>query len=277
MRPRVAASIVVLGLVFGGEAAFVVACETGSPGDPGGKGTPLGDANELFEAAPGPPGPCTQIPMPDGGVVHMTGVVMEARRDGGPPQVIPNAMVSVEYGGLYVPWCDLSKASPYYVFGAITDDAGRFEIDVKEGLLGFHGFATNYLYSRVEPAFAADAATPVTLKLEPLQDQKKPTSTDAGFDKTTVDAGAMVTFTATLTTFDKGDPLSDENLLVEPTRSWSLELDPPSQGKKDNFPDGVWTRTFPAPSKPGTYTYWFSATTSQCITSDVITATLVVQ
>jgi hypothetical protein len=185
-------------------------------------------------------------------------------------------MVSIEYGGLYIPWCDLSKASPYYVFGAIADDGGRFELDVKDGLLGFHGFATNYLYSRSGP-IGADAATDVVLKLEPLQDQMKPTSTDAGFLSSTVDAGALVTFSATLKTYEKGDPLSDENILVEPTRAWTLELDPPSRGTKDNFPDGVWTRTFAAPSIPGTYTYFFTATSSQCLNSDVIKATLIVR
>src|SRR5215467_11461971 len=70
-------------------------------------------------------GPCTQIPMPDGGAMQVTGQVVQAG-DASPPKGIPNAQVAVEYGGLYVTWCDLSHASPYYVFGAYTDANGNF-------------------------------------------------------------------------------------------------------------------------------------------------------
>ena len=107
--------------------------------------------------------------------------------------------------------------------------------------------------------------------------QGKPSTTNVGFDKTTVAPGDRVTFSANIATWAPSDPLSDENVLVEPTRSWGLELDPPSVGKKDDFPDGLWTRSFTAPSAPGTYTYWFSSTTANCVTSDLMRVTLTVQ
>jgi hypothetical protein len=263
-----------------------VACESGTAASPFGAeaGSALGDGSAQT---------CNQLAMPDGGRVHVTGTVTQAIHDAGAPvKPIANAMVArrsragfrpaVEYGGLYVPWCDLGQASPYYVFGALSDDAGRFEIDVKEGSLGFHSFANDYLYTRA-PLDTATGRT-VVLEMEPLpKGQAQPTFADAHFDKTTVAPGEPVTFSATIATWDSGaarapsDPLSDENIIVEPTNSWGVELNPPASGQKDDFPDGLWKRTFPAPNAPGTYTYWFSATTSQCITSKLVSMTLKVE
>src|SRR5262249_21317033 len=107
--------------------------------------------------------------------------------------------------------------------------------------------------------------------------QAKPTVTNAGFVESTVDLGDRVTFTAQVQAGGPNDPLSDEILLVEPTPSWSVELNPPSAGKPDNFPDGLWRRSFISPLKTGTYTYYFSATTAGCVTSDVQSYTLTVQ
>ena len=217
--------------------------------------------------------PCTQIPLPDGGPVHVTGVVVQP--DGVTP--VPNAMLAVEYGGLYLPWCDLSHASPYYVFGTIADATGKFAIDVRSAMLGFHSFASGYYYSRAS-LDTTTGATTVTLQMGQLPTgQATPTVTNMGFSAATVAAGAMVTFSATLTTWSPNDPLSDENLLVEPTTSFGIELNPPSVGKKDNFPNGVWSATFAAPATKGTYTYYFSSTTAGCITSNVMTSTLKVQ
>jgi hypothetical protein len=254
----------------------VLAC--GDPGDPAspspvGPGpTPAADAGG-GEAAP----PCQDQPVPDAGRVHVTGTVTEAVADvskTGP--VIPNAVVAVEYGGLYLPWCDLSKASPYYVYGALTDDAGRFEIDVAEGSLGFHSFANDYLYTRAP--LDTSKGRDVSLTMEPLpKGQAQPTLASVAFDKSSVAPGETVTLSATVATWKNTDPLSDETLLVEPTGSWGAELDPPGQGKKDDFPDGVWRRTFAAPAKTGTYTYWLSATTASCITSQLLSLTLTVR
>ncbi len=216
-------------------------------------------------------GVCTQIPLPDGGVVHVTGTVTDVQ-DGTP---IASAMIAVEYGGTYVAWCDLAHASPYYVFGAVTDATGSFSMDVRAGALGFHSFANGYYYSRA--SLDTSTGTTVALTMGHLPSgQAAPTITNVGFDQPTVTAGSAVVFSATLATWSPTDPLSDENLVVEATRSWGVELDPPSQGQKDNFPDGVWKRSFSAPSQPGVYTYWFSATTAGCITSNLASATLTV-
>jgi hypothetical protein len=221
--------------------------------------------------------PCVDHPPPDAGRVHVTGLVVESSGpDGGTPGVIPNAMVAVEYGGLYLPWCDLSKASPYYVYGAVTDDGGRFDIDVVPGSLGFHSFADGYLYTRAP--LDTNTGNTVSLAMERLpNDQAQPKLTGPAFDKSTVAPGEIVTFTSTVATWSTTDPLSDENLLVEGTHSWSAELDPPGRGKKDDFPDGLWKLSFAAPKEPGTYTYWFSATTSTCITSSLFHTTLTVR
>jgi hypothetical protein len=228
-------------------------------------------------AKPEPIAACTQLDVPDGGPLKVTGRVVEKAHDGGTPQPIPNAMVSVEYGGLYVPYCNRALASPYYVFGTYTDAQGNFTIDVKHGaLLGFHSFATGYYYSRAP--LDTTAGTDVTIETERLPDaQAKPIVANAGFVQSTVLLGDRVTFTAEVRAASPNDPLSDEILLVEPTRSWSVELNPPSVGKPDSFPDGLWKRSFLSPLKGGTYTYYFSATTAGCVTSDVQTFTLTVQ
>jgi hypothetical protein len=228
-------------------------------------------------AKPEPLPACKQLDLPDGGALKVTGNVVEKAPDGGADQPIPNAMVSVEYGGLYVPYCNRALASPYYVFGTFTDAQGAFSIDVKQGaLLGFHSFATGYYYSRA--SLDTTAGTYVKIQTEKLPaTQGKPTVTNAGFVQSTVLLGDRVTFSAEVHAASPSDPLSDEIILVEPTRSWSVELNPPSLGKPDNYPDGVWRRSFLSPLKTGTYTYYFSATTAGCVTSDVQTFTLTVQ
>jgi hypothetical protein len=214
-------------------------------------------------------------PVPDGGPVQMRGKVVDLLPDGGTVPVA-NAMVAVEYGGLYIPWCDLSKASPYYLFGSVTDDAGAFTVSARTGVLGFHGFATRQFYSRAR--VDTSQGTQVTITLSPQPDgQARPTVTGAAFDKTSVSPGAMVTLSATVRAGSSSDPLSDETIVVEPTHSWALELNPPSLGKKDDFPDGTWSRTFAAPADAGTYTFWLSATSAGCVTSDLVQLTLVVQ
>jgi hypothetical protein len=206
--------------------------------------------------------------------VQVTGTVLTSSDAGFVP--VANAMVAAEYGGLYLPWCDLSKASPYYVFGAVTDDAGTFTLSAGAGQLGFHGFATGQYYSRAP--LDTSQSTSVKLILTPLPAQQvKPTVSGASFGATQAAPGAQVTLTASVHAGAATDPLSDETIVVEPTQSWAAELDPPSTGAKDNFPDGTWSRTFAAPSQPGHYTYWLSATTAGCVTSDLVTIPLDVQ
>src|SRR5262245_43267672 len=143
---RAARALVAIAFVAVPPAAALVACETGDQADPGPK-PPPGPFDANIPETIGQQ-PCTQIAVPDGGPAHITGVVMEAHPEGGIPTPIPNAIIAVEYGGTYVPWCELSKASPYYLFGAVADDAGQFALDAKQGALGFHSFANRYLYDR---------------------------------------------------------------------------------------------------------------------------------
>jgi hypothetical protein len=198
----------------------------------------------------------------------VSGTVVEALSDGGTGKPLAGAIVSVEHGGLYLQWCDMAHASPYYLFGALTDTNGHFEMDARQGFLGFHSFATGYYYSR--GSLDAGDPGPIVLRMEPMGPTvARPAVTGAAFDSATVGAGKPVTFSATVTSAINTDPLSDELVLVEPTNSWSRELDPPSAGKKDDFPNGLWKLRFNAPDKPGDYMYYFSATTSQCVSTDV--------
>jgi hypothetical protein len=268
VRARVAAAV--LSAAYAGAA---VACSSSSNGGPGGG---PGDGGGGLDGGTEAGSACTQTPIPDGGPFQVTGTVVTVLEDGGLAPV-PNAMVAVEYGGLYLPWCDLSKASPYYLFGAVTDDAGAFALTAGAGKLGFHGFATGQYYSRAA-LDTSTGATTVRVALTALPPQQtKPTITGAAFDAPSVAAGAQVTITATVKAGTPTDPLSDETVLVEPTRSWALELDPPALGAKDDFPDGTWSRTFAAPAQPGSYVYWLSATTAGCVTSDLVTLPLQVQ
>jgi hypothetical protein len=249
----------------------LLACSSSSSGGAAGGG----DAGNGGDAGGDGTGAACVDTLPDGGPVQVTGTVVTALEDGATVPV-PNAMVATEYGGLYLPWCDLSKASPYYRFGAVTDDAGAFTMTAAAGKLGFHGFATGQYYSRAP--LDTSKGTTVTVILAPLPaGQPKPTITGAAFDQSTVTAGAQVTLSATVMAGSPTDPLSDETVLVEPTHSWGVELDPPSLGKKDDFPDGVWSLTFSAPAQSGSYTYWLSATSAGCATSDVVELPLIVQ
>jgi hypothetical protein len=262
-------------------AVGLCACSSSSSGSRGTEGDAAtggldGASGDAGDGQPGDSGSgCTQAPLPEGGPVSVSGTVVSALDDGGLTPV-PNAMVAVEYGGLYLPWCDLSKASPYYVFGAVTDDAGAFTLAARAGQLGFHGFATGQYYSRAPLDTSKGTTVQVVLSALPVG-QTKPTIAGAAFDASSVAPGAQVTLTATVAAGSPSDPLSDETILVEPTHSWAVELDPPSIGKKDDFPDGVWSRTFTAPAEPGHYVYWLSATTAGCVTGDLVNVSLDVQ
>ncbi len=251
-------------------AAMVVACSGGDAARPVGPAPPglaAAAAGSGVDAGDGGAEPCTQLPIPDSGPLTITGTVYENVPDAS-PRPLANAMVAAEYGGLYLTWCDLAHASPYYQFGAYTDANGKFTVQAHAGILGFHSFATGFLYNRARLDTAT--STDVVLHMEPIKNEKKPAVTAAGFAATTVAPGGSLTFTATAAAADRtNDPLSDELMLVEPTQSFATELDPPSVGLKDDFPDGVWKKTFPAPTKKGTYTYYFSATTAHCVSSDV--------
>jgi len=254
-------------LVTGGALA---ACSSSSAGSTPSPEAGTGDASRGDDSG----GAACVDSLPEGGPVQVMGTVVSAADDGGLTPV-PNAMVAVEYGGLYLPWCNLAQASPYYRFGAVTDDAGAFTMTAGAGQLGFHAFAAGQYYSRA-PLDTSKGST-VQVILAPEPSSPIPTITGAAFDQGTVASGAMVTLSATVTAGSPTDPLSDETIVVEPTHSWGRELNPPGLGKKDDFPDGVWSLTFPAPAESGTYTYWLSATSAGCATSNLVTLTLVVQ
>jgi hypothetical protein len=214
--------------------------------------------------------PQCSLSLPDGGTTRVTGTVTSQVNGASVP--VPHAMIAVEYGGLYIPYCDLSHASPFYVFGTVADQNGSFALDVQPGSLGFHSYANGQFYGRA--SLDTSKGSKVTISTAPLGAQPKPTLAKAAFDTSAVSVGATVRISAIVHAGTSSDPLSDEVVVIEPTQSWAAELDPPTGGKKDDFSDGTWSRTFAAPAKEGKYTYWLEATSAGCATSDLVQLTL---
>ena len=198
--------------------------------------------------------------------------------DGTTGAPVPNAVVAIERGGLYLPIADYSKANPAYVFGAIAGADGRFTITLPGGVAGFHAFANDYLY--VGKKFDSQKDTGVfTIAIEPRPAQiAKPTMTNASLSPSPATAGATITLHADLATGAATDAISDEVVLVDPKTNRAIALAPPRAGPdRDHYPDGTYTATFVAPVTPGTYTYALAATTGQCSNADTVTLQLVVQ
>jgi hypothetical protein len=78
------------------------------------------------------------------GALPFQGIVLDS--DTGQP--IPNAVITMEVGGVYLPYCDPGKANPFYELGGITGPDGTFTIPVPQSAssFGIHVFADNHLY-----------------------------------------------------------------------------------------------------------------------------------
>ncbi len=191
---------------------------------------------------------------------------------------VAGAYVAIEVGGHYRDYSDRTKGSPWWQIGAITAADGSFTATVPGGDIGVHTFINGYLYGTQKVEIGSDTvdATITTAKIP--AGSAKPTLKDAKLEPLTIAPGGKVQVSVTATKGNDRDPLSDEIVLVQPETAMALQLDPPSASTKGVMsPDGLYKKTFTAPSKPGTYVYGLSATTEACVTGDIVTLTLEVK
>jgi hypothetical protein len=200
---------------------------------------------------------------------------------------LSGVVISGERGGLYVDNPDKTVGNPAYIFGAITDDEGFFEMKLREPVqVGLHTFIGGYRYGSLL-VFATGEAVAEVGQGKLLAKDVPPTVSNVAFSRATVAPGEEVelsaevvsgTFTHPVTGEATHDPLSEEVVLVHPEKGWSVALDPPFPGgKAGEWPDGVWTTRFPAPAAPGLYDYYFAATSEHCVTAELVKLQLTVE
>ncbi len=193
----------------------------------------------------------------------LRGTVRDART--GEP--LAGSIVMVELCKLYSENPDPSKAHPNYRYSAMTGGDGTFSVQVPRGPVGLHTFQVGYRYGFVD--IKADAPrTDIQVRAEPLLPADKiPSLKNFVVSPASVVPGAKVRFSLEVTAGTAKDPLSDEVVLAEPSRSFGRAMTPPSRGLRGKaFPDGLWTLDVEAPTIPGKYTYMASATSEGCVT-----------
>ena len=225
-----------------------------------------------YSAAAEPPSFATGDAQADGSdaavaMMRVRGSVREV--DGTTP--IPFAVLAIEKDGLYVDNADPSRANPSYVYGGRANANGDFDLMLPKGALGIHTFLDNYQYGRAPldgDGGVDHILMPITMA--PRGILAKPSVTGVRAEPSTVDAGDTFFVRALVVAASCSDPISEEVLLIEPTTSFSAELDPPCKGKQgQGYPDGEYARLVRAPKVAGDYTYYLTATSEQCITGDV--------
>jgi hypothetical protein len=193
---------------------------------------------------------------------------------------LAGAVIAIERGGIYVTNPDPSRGNPSYVWGARASDQGTLGIRLPTGPIGVHAFADGHYYGAHELELDQDLG--ITVNIERFQrEEVPPTIAGATLEPSVVTPGQSFTISAEVTQGDSGppnhasDPLSEEVIVVDPVGLHSRALDPPSAGiQGTGFPDGVWSTTLSAPSEPGTYDYYLTATSEGCVTSDATVLTL---
>jgi hypothetical protein len=262
---------------------LLAGCESGTPASPNALVSP---PNAPPDA--GPTRPCVQAAMPDGGGVTLTGRLVSLPLDGGPDAAaipIENGVIALEYGGRDLVWCDLSKGTPWFVFGGVTNDAGEFTIEAKQGKLGLHAFATDHFTTTLDldTTDAGDGGNAGEAGVGDLALARRPAAEpkikieDAKLNLRAVKAGEALIVSARITAGSAAAPLSGKTILVDPAESWSVALDPPSAGTPGNFSNGVWERIFAAPRTPGDHTFYLVATSADGASSDVQTLSVIVR
>jgi len=186
--------------------------------------------------------------------------------DGSSFQPIEGMLVSIEVGGIYLPNPDHSKANPAFQLGARSGPGGLFELALPCGPYGLHTFLPGFRYGAAV-VYAGQSAEIFSEPLLPLD--RPPAISQASLSAQAVAPGELVTIQVMAVKGALEDPLSEEVVAVLPEMGQSMALDPPGPGQQGyGFPDGVWSRTFNAPSTPGTYAYQLIATTEGCVTSN---------
>jgi hypothetical protein len=204
-----------------------------------------------------------------GDSARLRGVLVDARSS----EPLPDALLAVERDGLYGANPDPTRANPAYVHGARTDAQGRFDVTLPCGTVGLHAFAPGHrcgaAVSEVGDALLLSATSLTARDLAPVLSQ-------ASLRPAKVAPGGEVTVQVTAMAGGASDPLSDQVLAIAPELKTGLALDPPGL-LPGGYADGVWRRTFTAPSAPGTYTWHLVAASEACVPSAPLALTLTVE
>jgi hypothetical protein len=206
-----------------------------------------------------------------------TNVISGRVVDAATREPLASAVLSGERGGIYNDNPDKSKGNPAYVYSAVTDAKGFFELPLSSSQpVGLHAFVDGYRYGPllVEAAGHAVVEVAVTKK---LPEDLSPRISGVSLSSETVGSGQEVTITAMVRAGTSADPLSEEVLIVEPKMHFSVAMAPPTPGIPGRWPDGVWIGTFRAPIVRGAYTLFVVATTEGCVTADRFQQILTVQ
>jgi hypothetical protein len=249
------------------------------------------------------PSPAPPNPIDDAGnsadgataTVSLAGTVL------GPPGDPVVALVAIEVGGLNRQPPDAAgpdggsqpsvAIDPFYRYGTLTSDAGRFTLEVPEGELGVHVYANGFSCGvaragAIDPRRDAMDATDLTaiVRLDPLPEDDggsppyAPTITGFTVSPEVVPPGAILTLAAEVAAKDpERDPLSEQVLAVEPGSGWAGILAPPLPGTPGRgYPNGIYNRLVEAPGTPGEYFYYLVAATEACVVSKAAVARVLV-
>jgi hypothetical protein len=182
---------------------------------------------------------------------------------------LANVHVFVELCGRYTFNPNPGKGHPNYRYGSVSDDNGNWSLMFPAGPAGLHTFLAGYRYGTVE-VLDVGSAGEVPVPMAPLlAADKVPTITNLSASATKAKPGEAISFSVTAKAAINEDPLSEEVLLLQPDTNAARAFNPPLRGEQAvGFANGTWKTVLAAPAKPGTYTYYASVSTEQCITAN---------
>jgi hypothetical protein len=201
----------------------------------------------------------------DAQLVKMRGRTFDANTQ----KPLANVHVFVELCGRYTGNSDPGKGHPNYRFGTVSDASGNWELQYPDGPAGMHTFLAGYRYGTVAVPNVSTAGE-ISVPMAPLlAADKVPTLTNMKASAARVKPGAPITFSVTAKAATNEDPLSEEVLLLQPDTFTARAFDPPVRGEQAiGYANGTWKTLLAAPMKPGTYAYYASVSTEQCITAN---------
>jgi hypothetical protein len=247
----------------------------------------------------------------EGGVVSPLPIFPPAsdatEQDSGPPKVLlagaaldPSgapivALVAIEVGGLNQenPGAvgpdgavePTLRIDPFYQYGARTDEAGAFSLEVPDEKLGIHVYASGF-YCGMPDAGAIDPSSGarVVVRPQPLAAEDggappaQPTITGFTVTPAVIAPGGTLTMAAEVDAINpEHDPLSEQVLAIEPISNWAGIFAPPTPNDPGKgSPNGVYSRLVLAPLAPGEYVYYLVAATEACVVSEAATAKVLV-
>lgn len=193
--------------------------------------------------------------------------------------------VAVELCDLYSENPDPAKAHPNYRYATVTREDGTFELMVPQGKVGVHTFKQGWFYGRIVVPDAPDRFVESPRFVEAAALNSKPPVL-SNFKVTPTEAKPGETLSFAVDTRRAGkDPMSEELIVFEPQTTVSRAFAPPGRGaplrevgaQKAGWPDGTWTATMPAPSRPGEYTFFAHSTSEHCVSSNRVALQIVVR